>query len=75
MVLYPDIQKKAQAEIDAVVGRGRLPTFEDRPHLPYLHAVIYGLMRWYPAMPEGNHVVSYHSKPVQYKAGMAHFDK
>ena len=27
MVLYPDVQKKAQEELDAVVGRDRTPTF------------------------------------------------
>jgi len=40
MVLYPDIQRRAQAEIDRVVGQGRLPTFADRPNLPYFEAVI-----------------------------------
>jgi hypothetical protein len=31
MVLYPEVQRKAQAEIDAVVGKDRLPDFGDRP--------------------------------------------
>ena len=39
MVLHPEALKKAQAELDAVVGAQRLPTFEDRPNLPYLDAV------------------------------------
>lgn len=34
MVLHPDAQKKAQEEIDAVVGQG-LPTFAHRASLPY----------------------------------------
>ena len=40
MALYPDVQKKAQAEIDAVVGPNRLPDFHDRPSLPYINAVV-----------------------------------
>lgn len=37
---YPDIQTRAHAELDRVVGRNRLPTVEDEPHLPYLRAII-----------------------------------
>jgi hypothetical protein len=37
---YPEIQKKAQAELDHVVGRNRLPTIEDEKNLPYCHAII-----------------------------------
>ncbi|MCJ1379692.1 hypothetical protein MMC17_002794 [Xylographa soralifera] len=37
---YPDIQKRAQAELDTVVGRDRLPTVEDERNLPYCHAII-----------------------------------
>ncbi|KAG6836307.1 hypothetical protein H0H93_009280 [Arthromyces matolae] len=37
---YPEIQAKAHAELDRVVGRGRLPTVEDEKNLPYIHAII-----------------------------------
>ncbi len=37
---YPEIQKKAQVELDSVVGRDRLPTVEDEKNLPYCHAII-----------------------------------
>ncbi|KAI8931101.1 hypothetical protein NX059_012111 [Plenodomus lindquistii] len=37
---YPEIQRKAQMELDNVVGRDRLPTVEDEANLPYCHAII-----------------------------------
>jgi len=51
MALYPDVQKKAQAEIDAVIGPNRLPDFEDRPSLPYINAIIKELARWHLVLP------------------------
>lgn len=37
---YPHVQKRAQAELDRVVGRSRLPNLEDEIELPYCHAII-----------------------------------
>ncbi|KAF7535862.1 hypothetical protein G7054_g5007 [Neopestalotiopsis clavispora] len=37
---YPHIQKRAQAELDRVVGRDRLPQVEDEKNLPYCHAIV-----------------------------------
>jgi len=51
MVLYPDVQRKAQAELDRVVGRDRLPNFNDRESLPYIEAVIKEALRWLPTAP------------------------
>ena len=31
MILYPEVQKKVQAEIDAVIGTSRLPSIQDKP--------------------------------------------
>lgn len=39
MILYPEVQARAQAELDAVVGRDRIPTFADYEHLPYIRAM------------------------------------
>jgi cytochrome P450 len=50
-LLYPDMQKRAQEELDAVTGRERLPTFEDRPRLPFLDAVCMEVLRWRPVAP------------------------
>ncbi|KAI0045442.1 cytochrome P450 [Auriscalpium vulgare] len=53
MTIYPDIQRKAQAEIDAVVGNDRLPTFADRAQLPYVEAIISEILRWGTVAPLG----------------------
>ncbi|KDQ06957.1 hypothetical protein BOTBODRAFT_167514 [Botryobasidium botryosum FD-172 SS1] len=53
MVLHPDVQKKAQAEIDGVIaakGKG-LPNFEDRGNLPYIECLLKDLQRWLPVLP------------------------
>ncbi|EGN96539.1 hypothetical protein SERLA73DRAFT_184621 [Serpula lacrymans var. lacrymans S7.3] len=53
MLFNPDVQQKAQLEIDAVVGRNRLPDFSDRPSLPYVEAVFRETLRWRPVVPLG----------------------
>ena len=53
MALYPEVQKKAQAEIDAVIGPNRLPDFKDRSSLPYVNAVVKESMRWHLVLPLG----------------------
>ena len=40
MVMYPEIQKRAQAELLAVVGPDRLPTLEDRERLPLTESIL-----------------------------------
>lgn len=53
MTLCQSVQKKAQAEIDAVIGDGRLPQFEDRERLPYVNAIVKETLRWLPVAPLG----------------------
>ena len=53
MNLYPEAQKKAQEEIDAVVGTHRLPTIDDRDRLPYVNGLLKEVLRWGPATPLG----------------------
>ena len=53
MSMYPDVQRKAQEEIDRVVGTTRLPTFHDRNQLPYINAVVEEAQRWHPVAPMG----------------------
>ncbi|KXT12870.1 hypothetical protein AC579_5391 [Pseudocercospora musae] len=53
MAKNPEIQSKAQAEIDSVVAQGRMPELSDRETLPYTEAVIKEIFRWHTAVPEG----------------------
>ncbi|EJF63285.1 cytochrome P450 [Dichomitus squalens LYAD-421 SS1] len=51
--LYPEVQKKAQAELDAVVGPSRLPNFGDRDSLVYVNAIVKESFRWFTVTPLG----------------------
>lgn len=53
MTLYPDVQRKAQAALDAVVGPDRLPDFGDSDALPYIHAIVRETLRWHVVAPLG----------------------
>ncbi|RXW22173.1 hypothetical protein EST38_g3678 [Candolleomyces aberdarensis] len=50
---HPDVQKKAQTEIDSIVGLDRLPMSDDIKNLPYVHAILKELNRWFTALPLG----------------------
>ncbi|GJE96456.1 cytochrome P450 [Phanerochaete sordida] len=54
MLLFPIVQKKAQQELDQVVGRDRLPDTCDLDSLPYITAIFKELMRWRPIGPLGS---------------------
>jgi cytochrome P450 len=53
MILSPDIQKKAQDEIDRISGGNRLPSFADKSSLPYISCIAWECLRWNPAAPMG----------------------
>ncbi|KAJ6498248.1 cytochrome P450, partial [Mycena vulgaris] len=53
MVLHPECMKKAQQEIDTVIGLDRLPEYNDRPSFPYLEGVLQEALRWQPAVELG----------------------
>lgn len=53
MVMYPDVQRQAQEEIDREVGSGRLPRLQDLPRLPYIAALAKEVYRWTSATPMG----------------------
>ena len=48
MVRYPEAQKKAQEEIDRVVGPDRLPNMQDHEQLVYLEALLQEVHRIHP---------------------------
>ncbi|KKK20514.1 hypothetical protein ARAM_001120 [Aspergillus rambellii] len=53
MALYPDVQQKARAELDQVIGEMTLPKFEHRSSLPYINAIVKETFRWHPSSPLG----------------------
>lgn len=48
MLLYPDVQRKAQEEVDRVIGLNRLPVMEDLDDLPYIRGCMKESLRWMP---------------------------
>ncbi|KAI0027537.1 cytochrome P450 [Vararia minispora EC-137] len=51
LVMHPDVQRKAQEEVDRVIGSERLPTLADRDNLPYIDAMTKEIFRWSPTVP------------------------
>ncbi|KAG1744160.1 cytochrome P450 [Suillus paluster] len=51
MILHPHVQEKAHELIESVVGTKRLPTFQDRPALSYIDAILRECLRWRPVFP------------------------
>jgi cytochrome P450 len=66
MLAYPETQARAHAELDAVIGRTRLPTFADYPHLPYIRAMVKELLRWRPVAP----IITHRSTEDDWYEGM-----
>ena len=52
-MLNREARKKAQEELDRVVGRDRLPDFSDKEHLPFIRAICLELLRWNPVATIG----------------------
>ncbi|KZS92732.1 cytochrome P450 [Sistotremastrum niveocremeum HHB9708] len=53
MAVYPEVQRKAQAELDHYLRNERLPNVGDRNSLPYLTAVAKEVLRYRPIAPLG----------------------
>lgn len=51
MMYFPEALKKAQEVVDEVVGRGRLPSFEDISRMPYITAMVREAFRWRTVAP------------------------
>jgi cytochrome P450 len=72
MLLHPDVQAKAQAELDTVVGRDRLPDFSDRGNLPYVNSVLLETLRWKLVAPTGTSDPWDPSPVMNMHAGLPH---
>ncbi|KAF7366049.1 Cytochrome P450 [Mycena venus] len=57
MLAYPEVQKKAQAEIDSLTAGKYLPTFEDKASLSYIAALVKEVLRWENVAPLGGFIV------------------
>lgn len=53
MTMFPEVAKKAQAELDSVIGTDRLPEAADRKQLPYIDALVKEVVRWNTVTPTG----------------------
>ena len=53
MSLHPRVQRTAQAELDSIVGPGRLPEFSDKDSLVYVQAIVKESLRWQNVAPTG----------------------
>lgn len=72
---HPDVLKKAQQEIDAVLGRGHLPDLDDEPSLPYVTAVVKETLRWREVAPMGDSFCKSHEVEwllIEYSTAIPH---
>ena len=51
MMLHSEVQRKAQEQIDKVIGHDRLPQFSDKKDLPYIDCILWEVLRWKPIVP------------------------
>ena len=61
LAMFPEVQKKAQEEIDRVIDPDRLPTLKDRDDLPYIDAMVKEVLRWNVVVPTGGALATYSS--------------
>ncbi|KAF7372758.1 Cytochrome P450 2B11 [Mycena sanguinolenta] len=66
-ILYPEWIPHAQRELDTIVGEDRLPSFKDRPRLPFVEAIVRETLRWRPALRFGLPHQSTADDVVEYK--------
>ena len=50
MLKHPEIQARAQQEIDRVTHGERLPEISDRDSMPYLECIVKEVIRWHPPL-------------------------
>ena len=50
LLVWPEVLRKAQEEVDRVIGPDRLPAIEDYENLPYIRSCIKESIRWMPTV-------------------------
>jgi len=58
MTLNQNVQKEAQAELDAIIGKDGMPRARDREDLPYVGALVKEVLRYEPPLPYGQYPIS-----------------
>lgn len=71
MLTHPDVQKRAQAELQAIVGPDRLPALKDRERLPFTESVWKETLRLHPATPLGRLFVPETIKTTSYTKNLS----
>lgn len=51
--MHPEIQRRAQEEVDSVLGKNRLPSLHDRASMPYVENILKEVLRWGTVSPMG----------------------
>lgn len=69
MLQYPETQRKARAEIDAVIGLDRLPRISDKVSLPYVRSLLTEVLRLHPSGPFGKSQYSFCNRQKMFKQG------
>jgi cytochrome P450 len=55
ILAFPEIQARAQAEVDALTGKTRLPSASDASSLLYVRKIVTEVLRLSPVIPTGNY--------------------
>jgi cytochrome P450 len=63
MLIFPEVARKVQKEIEDVVGSDRLPEVADRVNLPYTEAAWKETLRWNTSVPLGASALIQTSQP------------
>ncbi|KIK52792.1 hypothetical protein GYMLUDRAFT_233260 [Collybiopsis luxurians FD-317 M1] len=53
MMTHPEVQRRAQQEIDGVIACNGFPKFSDLNSMPYIQALVLELLRWRQVVPTG----------------------
>lgn len=59
MCFHPEVQSRAQKEIEEIIGSDRLPTAEDEQRLPYVGGLVREILRYWTIAPLGVLIFSF----------------